>query len=165
MSILEHSLTSNFEGAKDREMRKIFALFDNGKGFVRTSELSVMMQSLGVGADYLEPSVVSSMCLAMDPRRTGSVDFLSFASVVGPCIADAGSFEEQFRVFRMLDRGRKGYINQDDLEYVSKIENSGMISDAECAFIQTMLRTTSRPGITLDEFKRNISNMLALRGV
>lgn len=155
--------TGHFEGSKDRDMKRIFALFDNGKGFVRTSELIVMMQSLGVGAEYLEPEVASSMRLAMDPRRTGSVDYWSFASVVGPCIADPGSFEEQFRVFRMLDRGRKGYIDHTDLEYVSKVENCGMVSEKDCAFIQSLLRTTSRPGITFDEFKRNVTNMLALR--
>ncbi len=144
-------------------MHRIFTLFDGpSSGFAKIVDVDIMMQSLGVGPEYLEAESLRSMKTAMDPRQTGSFDFETFAAFVGPCIPDAGSFEEQFRVFRMLDRGRKGYIDLADLRYVNETENGGMISNRDCENIMTMLRTTSRPGITFDEFKRNVTTMIAL---
>lgn len=152
------------DGSRDRDLHTVFNLFDGREnGYVRTSELKVMLQSLGVGDEYLEAEILRSMRAAMDPRNTGSVDFERFAAIAGPCIPEPGSFEEQFRVFRMMDRGRKGYISLEDIEHFSRVENGGMLTPSACAHIVNSLRGTTRPGLTFDEFKRNVTAMIVLQ--
>jgi Ca2+-binding EF-hand superfamily protein len=156
---LSTSLTG--EEARLKELATVFNLFDStGRGYISTEDLPVVLKSLGLGSEYMEKEVFNSMKAAVDPKRTGMITFDSYMAIVEPCMSKPGSFEEQFRVFRMLDRSKKGYLDLDDLTTVGNVECMGMLSEKQCDFILTQLKSSARSGITFDDFKRAIGTTL-----
>jgi Ca2+-binding EF-hand superfamily protein len=160
---MSQSMTLTGDEARFKELSTVFNLFDStGRGFISVEDLPVVLRSLGLGSEYLTPEVYDSMKSALDPKRTGLVTFDAYMQIIAPCMPKPGSFEEQFRVFRMLDRSKKGYLSYDDLVAVGNVECLGLLSEKQCSFIMEQLRSTSRPGITFDDFKRAITSTLLL---
>eukprot|EP00672_Neobodo_designis_P024073 CAMPEP_0174845954 /NCGR_PEP_ID=MMETSP1114-20130205/12035_1 /TAXON_ID=312471 /ORGANISM="Neobodo designis, Strain CCAP 1951/1" /LENGTH=254 /DNA_ID=CAMNT_0016080211 /DNA_START=40 /DNA_END=802 /DNA_ORIENTATION=- len=155
------NLTS--EQARLKELSTVFNLFDTaGRGFISVEDLPVVLKSLGISREYLSEEVYESIKAALDPKRDGMIRYDAYIQIVGPCMPQPGSFEEQFRVFRMLDRGKKGYLEMDDLMAVGNVECMGLLSEKQCAFIMSQLKTTTRPGLTFDEFKRAVGTQMQL---
>jgi Ca2+-binding EF-hand superfamily protein len=155
------NLTS--EQARLKELSVVFNLFDTaGRGFISVDDLPVVLKSLGISKEYLSEEVYESIKAALDPKRDGMVRFDSYLQIVGPCMPQPGSFEEQFRVFRMMDRDRKGCVSLEDLVAVGNVECMGLLSEHQCQFIISQLKTTTRPGITFDEFKRAVGTQMHL---
>jgi Ca2+-binding EF-hand superfamily protein len=157
------SVNMTSEQARLKELSTVFNLFDTaGRGFISVEDLPVVLKSLGISKEYLSIEVYESIKAALDPKRIGLIRFDAYLQIVGPCMPQAGSFEEQFRVFRMMDRGKKGYLDMDDLMTVGNVECTGLLSEKQCAFIMGQLKTTTRPGLTFDEFKRAVATQMHL---
>lgn len=119
-----------------KELLDVLELFDHcGRRQISTADVHLALQCLGVNEATLTPDVLATMCAAMDPGKTGFVPFDVFETVVLRSTTAPWSLEEQWSMFRIFDRYRRGTVNAEDVVAVSREDCDHLLSVAECQFI------------------------------
>lgn len=152
--------------SKDRlcELREAFDLFDMDKaGFIDARELKAAMRALGfevkvehvcsmltqANEDDEEKNILSNRSKAKDGEEPEQllhmrVTFDQFVRVMTAELARRDTREEIWKIYKLFDTDRKGYVNQHDLEKVcielgedvtpAKIEEMIKIGDSKGKF-------------------------------
>nr|XP_022330789.1 calmodulin-like [Crassostrea virginica] len=114
-----------------QEYREAFNLFDkDGDGSITTSELGVVMRSLGQ-----EPTVreLENMIKEIDEDGNGAIDFDEFLHMMAKKHAECYDPEEELKeAFQVFDKDGNGYISKEELHQV--MNNLGeKLTDEEIA--------------------------------
>lgn len=110
-------MTNKFTSEQVEEYREAFDLFDkDGDGSITTSELGVVMRSLGQ-----EPTVkeLENMIKEIDEDGNGAIDFDEFLHMMAKKHAECVDPEEELReAFQVFDKDGNGYISKEELHLV-----------------------------------------------
>lgn len=110
-------MTNKFTSEQVEEYREAFDLFDkDGDGSITTSELGVVMRSLGQ-----EPTVkeLENMIKEIDEDGNGAIDFDEFLHMMAKKHAECADPEEELReAFQVFDKDGNGYISKEELHLV-----------------------------------------------
>ncbi|XP_062620975.1 calmodulin-A-like [Saccostrea cucullata] len=134
-------MTHKFSSEQVEEYREAFNLFDkDGDGSITTSELGVVMRSLGQ-----EPTVkeLENMIREIDEDGNGAIDFDEFLHMMAKKQAECSDPEEELReAFQVFDKDGNGYISKEELHLV--MNNLGeKLTDEE---ITDMIREADSDG-------------------
>ena len=136
------------------EFKEAFSLFDkDGDGTISTTELGIVMRSLGQNLSEIE---LQDMIKEVDADGNGVVDFQEFLTLMSQKIKDPDADDELFEAFKVFDRDGDSFISRDELRLV--LSNLGeKLSDQE---IDEMVHEADIDGdgqINYEEFLRMIT--------
>lgn len=99
------------------ELKDAFDLFDKNKdGRITTSELGVVMRSLGQDPTETE---LRDMVNEIDIDGNGTIEFPEFIAMMAKKLKDGGDPEEDLReAFKVFDKDNNGFISQSELRLV-----------------------------------------------
>ena len=132
-------------------MKGVFNMFDvDASGAIDVTELKQVMQNLGMNPTDAE---VERMMEEADEDKSGEIDFVEFAHLMGKKLAENEQDEELVEVFKLFDKDDDGYLDAEDLKQV--FVELGMSNDTieeDCGLLIKVLDPEVEGKLNFQEF-------------
>ncbi|EFJ32870.1 hypothetical protein SELMODRAFT_83841 [Selaginella moellendorffii] len=146
---MQEEVISSEKEERNKEFKEAFSLFDkDGDGCITTSELAVVMRSLGQNPSEQE---LREMIEEVDVDGNGTIDFQEFLNLMARKMKDTDTEEELKEAFKVFDKDRNGLISCAELRDVM-INLGEKLTDEE---VEEMIREADMDGdghVNYDEF-------------
>ncbi|EFJ14591.1 hypothetical protein SELMODRAFT_120223 [Selaginella moellendorffii] len=146
---MQEGVISSEKEERNKEFKEAFSLFDkDGDGCITTSELAVVMRSLGQNPSEAE---LREMIDEVDVDGNGTIDFQEFLNLMARKMKDTDTEEELKEAFKVFDKDRNGLISCAELRDVM-INLGEKLTDEE---VEEMIREADMDGdghVNYDEF-------------
>ncbi|XP_002984541.2 neo-calmodulin [Selaginella moellendorffii] len=147
--MMQEGVISSEKEERNKEFKEAFSLFDkDGDGCITTSELAVVMRSLGQNPSEAE---LREMIDEVDVDGNGTIDFQEFLNLMARKMKDTDTEEELKEAFKVFDKDRNGLISCAELRDVM-INLGEKLTDEE---VEEMIREADMDGdghVNYDEF-------------
>ncbi|XP_002965450.2 neo-calmodulin [Selaginella moellendorffii] len=147
--MMQEEVISSEKEERNKEFKEAFSLFDkDGDGCITTSELAVVMRSLGQNPSEQE---LREMIEEVDVDGNGTIDFQEFLNLMARKMKDTDTEEELKEAFKVFDKDRNGLISCAELRDVM-INLGEKLTDEE---VEEMIREADMDGdghVNYDEF-------------
>jgi len=110
-------------------MKKVFEMFDNGKGSVKKEELGDVIRSMGKNPTDDE---IEEIKKEIKVDEEGNVEFSDFIDVVGKKFVDDDDKEKTLReAFKVFDKDSNGFLTADELRDIMTNKGKMKLSNDE----------------------------------